>query len=69
MPFACWKTVSSMRLREERYVGWSAGLGKAILAGELDLAALSRRVDEAGLEPEPVSGRQERLENLVNRYL
>ncbi|MBW2273769.1 MAG: xylose isomerase [Deltaproteobacteria bacterium] len=56
-------------LREERYAGWSAGLGKAILAGELDLAALSRRVDEAGLEPEPVSGRQEQLENLVNRYL
>jgi len=55
--------------REQRYAGWEGALGGAILAGELDLAALSRRVDEQGLDPQPVSGRQERLENWVNRYL
>jgi xylose isomerase len=56
-------------LREERYAGWGGELGQAILAGELDLAALSARVAEEGLDPRPVSGRQEGLENLVNRYL
>jgi xylose isomerase len=53
----------------ERYRGWNEGLGASILAGELDLAALAQRVEEQGLAPEPVSGRQERLENLVSRYL
>jgi xylose isomerase len=38
-----------------------------MLAGGLEAAAA--RVTDEGLEPEPRSGRQERLENLWNRYL
>jgi len=53
----------------ERYAGWDGALGAAILAGELDLAALAERVEADGLDPQPVSGRQEWLENLVNRHL
>jgi xylose isomerase len=34
-----------------------------------DLAAIAERVDHEGLEPEPRSGRQERLENWVNRFV
>lgn len=34
-----------------------------------DLAAIEARVRAEGLNPRPRSGRQERLENLVNRYL
>jgi xylose isomerase len=32
--------------------------------GELDLEALAPQVEEKGLDPRPVSGRQEWLENL-----
>ena len=53
----------------ERYAGWDSGLGQAILKGERSLAELALHVAEKKLEPTPVSGRQEWLENLVNRYL
>jgi len=54
-------------LREERYAGWSSELGRRILSRELTLADLERQVVEEGLNPQPVSGRQELLENLVNQ--
>ena len=53
----------------ERYAGWESGLGQAILKGERSLAELARHVEDRKLEPTPVSGRQEWLESLVNRYL
>ena len=68
---AC-RMLADGRLRaalEERYRGWGEGLGAAILAGELDLAALAGQVEAKQLDPRPVSGRQEWLENLVSRYL
>jgi xylose isomerase len=34
-----------------------------------DLAAITAKVMAEGINPAPRSGRQERLENLVNRYL
>ncbi len=54
---------------EERYEGWSAELGREILAGRRSLADLADLVEKTGLDPRPVSGGQERLENLVSRYL
>jgi xylose isomerase len=54
---------------EQRYAGWDGPLGREILAGEHDLESLFARVRDLGLHPKPVSGRQEWLENLVNRYL
>jgi xylose isomerase len=57
------------RLRDERYAGWKDGLGSAILAGDLSLPDLETRVIEDGIEPRAVSGRQERLENLVNQRI
>jgi xylose isomerase len=54
---------------ERRYAGWDGALGREILAGEHDLQSLSERVRDGDLDPQPVSGRQEWLENLVNRYL
>jgi xylose isomerase len=53
----------------ERYRGWDGPLGRDIRSGATDLARLSRIVEERGLEPKPVSGRQELLENRVSRYL
>jgi xylose isomerase len=52
-----------------RYAGWDGAEGKAILKGKRSLAELAARVDKKGGEPQPVSGRQEYLENLINTYL
>jgi len=54
--------------RAERYAGWDGELGKAMLSGELSLATLHERQLTGG-EPQPSSGRQEVLENLVARYV
>ncbi len=54
---------------EQRYAGWKGELGEQILGGKLGLGELATLVQERGLEPKPRSGRQEYLENLVNKYL
>ena len=54
--------------REARYAGWDGELGRSILDGTTDLAALHDRAVDHG-EPTRVSGAQERLENLVARYV
>ena len=53
--------------RTERYAGWDSPDGQALLHS--DLAQISARVLAEDINPEPTSGRQERLENLVNRFL
>jgi xylose isomerase len=54
--------------RRARYAGWDGELGQSILGGGTDLAALHERALDGG-EPPRVSGGQERLENLVGRYV
>jgi xylose isomerase len=54
--------------REARYAGWDGELGRSILGGTTDLAALHDRAFDHG-EPTRVSGGQERLENLVARHI
>ena len=53
--------------RTERYAGWDSTAGQALLRS--DLEQISARVVADDINPEPKSGRQERLENLVNRFL
>jgi xylose isomerase len=53
----------------ERYAGWDAGLGSAILAGRETLASLESKVASGAIDPRPVSGRQEELENAVNQVI
>jgi len=53
---------------EQRYAGWSSNFGRDILAGRKSLADLSEHVIAKRIEPRARSGRQEMLENLVNRY-
>jgi xylose isomerase len=53
--------------RDARYAGWETEAGKALLAS--DLESIAAKVATEGTNPQPRSGRQERLENLVNRYL
>ena len=53
--------------RTERYASWDSAEGQALLHS--DLEQISARVEAEDINPEPKSGRQERLENLVNRFL
>ena len=53
--------------RQARYAGWDSAEVQAMLAEGLD--EIAARVEGEGLNPTPRSGRQERLENLVNRYV
>jgi xylose isomerase len=52
----------------ERYAGWNTGLGADMLAGKLTLEQVAQRAHDAP-PPRPRSGRQEMLENLINRYI
>ncbi len=56
------------RFVEERYAGWRGGLGADILGGRLSLADVAARA-HAEAPPQSRSGRQEYLENLINRFL
>ncbi|MCB1332926.1 MAG: xylose isomerase [Roseivivax sp.] len=51
----------------ERYAGWQTAEAKAML--DSDLGAIAQRVLDEGINPRPRSGRQEILENYVNRFV
>jgi xylose isomerase len=53
----------------ERYAGWNMAEGKAMLSGQRSLEDIAARVVRDKIEPQPRSGRQELLENIVNRYV
>jgi xylose isomerase len=55
------------RARAERYAGWETPAAQAMLAS--DLATIAARVEAEGIDPQPRSGRQEKLENWVNRFV
>jgi len=54
---------------DERYAGWNLPENKAMLAGKEPLEAIAARSEERNINPQPRSGRQEQLENLINRHL
>jgi xylose isomerase len=56
-------------LVEERYADWNTEHGRRLLSGKMDLAGIAAYVTEDSINPAPRSGRQELLENIVNRYL
>jgi xylose isomerase len=51
----------------ERYAGWDTPQAKDMLESDLD--AITARVLAESINPEPRSGRQEILENYVNRFV
>lgn len=57
------------RFVADRYAGWSENEGAAILAGHRTLDDLRATVIERDRQPEPRSGRQEMLENLISRFI
>lgn len=56
------------RFVADRYAGWEGPLGKWIMT-DASLEAISERAVAESLDPKPRSGRQEWLENLINRSL
>ena len=55
------------KARADRYAGWDSPRGEAIK--NADLTAIAELDKNEDIRPEPKSGRQERLENLVNRVI
>ncbi|MBF8999063.1 MULTISPECIES: xylose isomerase [Vibrio] len=53
----------------QRYAGWNEPLGKGILNGDYSLESLASYAVDNNIQPVKESGRQEYLENIVNRYI
>jgi xylose isomerase len=56
------------KFRKERYSSFDSGQGKAFEEGKLSLEDLRELAIQNG-EPEVRSGKQEWLENIINRYI
>ncbi len=54
---------------DARYARWGDHLGSRILAGSETLASLAAKAKAGEIDPQPVSGQQELLENRVNRVI
>jgi xylose isomerase len=54
---------------EKRYEGWSEKDAVKVLKGEYTLEQVAEYVVKHKIEPQPKSGKQELLENIVNRYV
>ncbi len=55
--------------KDQRYAGWNGSLGAAILDGSETLETLEAKVAAGAIDPRPVSGHQELLENVVNQSI
>ena len=53
----------------ERYSGWSDQQAKRMLAGDMSLEDIATHVLQNELNPRPRSGAQEKLENIINKYV
>ena len=56
------------KIRKDRYASYDSGKGKEFEEGKLSLEDLRNYAVEQG-EPATISGRQEYLENLINRFI
>ncbi|WP_211462700.1 xylose isomerase [Collimonas silvisoli] len=57
------------KFKAERYAGWDSVFGQDVLAGKLSLSDIAEHAFARQLNPQAISGRQEMLENLVNRVI
>lgn len=53
------------RFVDDRYAGWGEGVGAKMMDGSIDLDAMAAHALDRNVSPEPRSGRQEYLENIV----
>ena len=54
-------------IKAERYAGWQGEFGREVRAS--DLAGIADLAVERAIDPRPRSGKQERIENIVNRFI
>jgi xylose isomerase len=54
---------------KQRYASWDSGIGGSIEAGKESFETLEKYMLEKGNSAPNVSGRQEMLENIINRYI
>ncbi|NRG18776.1 xylose isomerase [Rhizobiales bacterium] len=57
------------RALEDRYAKWGSDKAQAMLKGEMSLSGIAEMVERERVNPSPVSGRQEYLENILNLSL
>lgn len=57
------------RFVDARYSGWNGELGEKILSSQMTLAEVSDWAVTNNIDPKPTSGRQEYLENVINRVV
>ena len=53
----------------KRYKDWDNNLGSFINDKKNDLELISKKIIDKNIKPEPRSGNQELLENVINKYL
>tara|TARA_B100000965_G_C19588622_1_gene756970 strand:- start:1291 stop:2607 length:1317 start_codon:yes stop_codon:yes gene_type:complete len=53
----------------KRYSNWEKDLGRTIKDKKTDLETITKIVENSNINPEPKSGQQELLENILNKYL
>ena len=69
---SAWRMIEDDALegpRRARYAGWESSEAQAMLAKDATLDGIAARAEATDLNPQPVSGAQEKLENIVNRYV
>jgi xylose isomerase len=54
-------------IKAERYAGWDGDFARWM--SNLDLAGIADMAESRAINPRPRSGRQERIENLINRFV
>jgi xylose isomerase len=57
------------QFKRQRYAGWETEFGRKILSGGYSLSTLASDALDRGLNPQHVSGQQERLESVVNQAI
>ncbi|MEJ7139015.1 xylose isomerase [Amphibiibacter pelophylacis] len=55
--------------KQNRYAGWSSTYGQQLLSGQVSLESIAHNALTDLIDPKPVSGRQEHLENVINRAI
>jgi xylose isomerase len=66
------KMITDKRLTDmmdKRYEGWNQDFAQQIMKGEMTMDALAERMLQNNVDPKPVSGKQELLENIVNQMV
>jgi xylose isomerase len=54
---------------KRRYEGWDTQVAQKMMQGQMSLEQIADHVNKNRIDPQPRSGRQERLESIINDYL